>query len=581
MQRQLMTDWQLRFRFAALASAALSVGCIFGGGAQDPAKDRVLCTQTVRCDCSCFLCEQRDSTGGCVQASQRPVNETDRACTAASAPGISTPCDPLLDARVDAGNVPECIDACADSLRNGEAKLDVLYCELKPNGNTVVTSRSCLDQGPERTTALGKANADRVRCSSADSVLTIVERDENGAVLSTSRGPVECEADVSLGSIHLDYLHIYSPSQMRVLGRSLAGVSLTLTNPAVGHASGAGEFVFSPSDLRFTGSALVDGRYDAAVGITPTATPTVRYDRASGAFVASLALATPGARTSMTLSLSGAAMSRAPTARFDAPAEVECIAGGGRVQLDGSNSSDPDGEALSFYWTVDGAAAATGPSFDANLTPGAHAIRLTVFDSRGMGTSERVISVVDTQPPVITDIPARACLWPPNHEMYKFVASVATDACDGPVPVTIVEAISSQSDDDIGDGSTTLDVLRHGNTVCARAERAGSVKTGRSYAIRASAVDSSGLEGAVSFELVTPHDQSPANRCTVTSAISPVVDFDSECLAPALAETGSAELPRGEVGQPAAGCHAGAFDLQTFGIIGVLIASIQRRRRSS
>jgi hypothetical protein len=81
---------------------------------------------------------------------------------------------------------------------------------------------------------------------------------------------------------------------------------------------------------------------------------------------------------------------------------------GSRVDLNGIGSTDPNGDALSFAWTLvskpNGSAAvasATGTA-TASFTPdviGSYTVRLTVSDGKGGSSSQDVSIVVDNQPP--------------------------------------------------------------------------------------------------------------------------------------------------------------------------------------
>ena len=75
---------------------------------------------------------------------------------------------------------------------------------------------------------------------------------------------------------------------------------------------------------------------------------------------------------------------QAPVADAAAPASVtaagNCEAS---VQLNGSGSSDPNGDPLTYRWTENGVEIATGPTPSVQLAVGVHTIRLTVTDAGG------------------------------------------------------------------------------------------------------------------------------------------------------------------------------------------------------
>jgi len=71
------------------------------------------------------------------------------------------------------------------------------------------------------------------------------------------------------------------------------------------------------------------------------------------------------------------------------------------VSLDGSGSSDPEGLALSYVWTLDGAQIATGPNPTVDPFPvGARTITLTVTDDQGLSASDSMVVNVINETPV-------------------------------------------------------------------------------------------------------------------------------------------------------------------------------------
>ena len=79
-------------------------------------------------------------------------------------------------------------------------------------------------------------------------------------------------------------------------------------------------------------------------------------------------------------------LNRSPTARFTCTAEAN-----GHAVCDASASTDPDGQALAYQWTLDGTAVAgaAGDRLDqGNLSSGAHTFSLTVTDPGGLTSTQ-------------------------------------------------------------------------------------------------------------------------------------------------------------------------------------------------
>ncbi len=83
-------------------------------------------------------------------------------------------------------------------------------------------------------------------------------------------------------------------------------------------------------------------------------------------------------------------------------ADTACLAS---VTLDGSGSSDPDGDTISYNWTGSfGVVSGMNPTVSLGL--GVHTITLNVSDGKETGTDTVNVTVTDTTPPMITAPPA-------------------------------------------------------------------------------------------------------------------------------------------------------------------------------
>ena len=129
-----------------------------------------------------------------------------------------------------------------------------------------------------------------------------------------------------------------------------------------------------------------------------------------------------------------------------------------------------------------------------------------------------MVSVVDTTPPVVASGTADLlALWPPNHRMVcldrNAFSPTVSDDCSEPVTWRFAGCESDQADDGrgVGDGHTSADcvVEAAGDRLCIRAERNGTGRSGRRYAVAIVATDACGnASDPVTIGFVhVPHDQ--------------------------------------------------------------------------
>jgi hypothetical protein len=179
------------------------------------------------------------------------------------------------------------------------------------------------------------------------------------------------------------------------------------------------------------------------------------------------------------------------------------------VRLDGSGSSDLDGDPLTYVWSWTGGSL-NGPTPDVLLTLGTYTFTLTVDDGfGGTSTDNVVVTVVDNTPPAILGIEADPeVLWPPNHKFVPVTFTVrAKDNCDKN-PVARIDSIASDEPvNGLGDGDTAPDWnITPPLTADIRAERSGT-GDGRVYTATISVTDFSGNVAQGFEEVDVPHDK--------------------------------------------------------------------------
>jgi hypothetical protein len=134
----------------------------------------------------------------------------------------------------------------------------------------------------------------------------------------------------------------------------------------------------------------------------------------------------------------------------------------------------------------------------------------------------QTVTVGDTTAPdVVPGTGDLYCVWPPNHQYVcfgrdQFEPEIA-DNCADAVTWRFAGCVSDQPQDATGDGSTDADCLigAGGESVCVRAERDGSIKAGRRYALLIAATDECGNTSApvTIGTILVPHSKSSARGC--------------------------------------------------------------------
>src|SRR5712672_3345151 len=198
-----------------------------------------------------------------------------------------------------------------------------------------------------------------------------------------------------------------------------------------------------------------------------------------------------------------------PVANAGTAQTVNCMGHGcASVTLNGSGSTDPDGDALSYVWTDQSNNAVVGTTavVQLNVTLGVHWFTLTVTDTGGLpSTAATSVTVQDTTPPTLSVALSPNYLWPPNHKLVQITASVATsDACDAHPRVQLVSITSSEQNDSndiqaVGGGQVTFgtDV----RSFLLRAER-NSSSNPRVYTVTYRTTDASGNAKLASAQVV-------------------------------------------------------------------------------
>lgn len=204
-----------------------------------------------------------------------------------------------------------------------------------------------------------------------------------------------------------------------------------------------------------------------------------------------------------------------PVANAGASQNVGCAGlNGTALTLNGSGSSDPDGDVLSYVWKDQGGNVIGSTAVvQLTLSPGTQMFTLTVTDPGGLSSSATTqVTIQDTTSPTLSVSLSPNSLQPPNHKLIPITATVsASDACSANVAVRLVSITSNEPDNGLGDGDQPNDIqaingglVPFGTDVRSfllRSERSG-MGSGRIYTVTYSATDASGNSTSASAVVV-------------------------------------------------------------------------------
>lgn len=201
-------------------------------------------------------------------------------------------------------------------------------------------------------------------------------------------------------------------------------------------------------------------------------------------------------------------LNQPPSANAGADQVVECTSHSGcSFTLNGSNSTDPDHDALSYVWK-DGGGNVVGNSASIILTRplGTYTFNLTVTDPFNQSsTAATHVTVRDTTPPALTVNMSPNEIWPPNNKMVTVTANISlSDTCDANPHVVLVSITCNEA---LGSGDIQGATFNTDDrSFQLRATRAGG-GNGRIYTITYRATDASGNSTTRTATVVVPHDQ--------------------------------------------------------------------------
>lgn len=190
------------------------------------------------------------------------------------------------------------------------------------------------------------------------------------------------------------------------------------------------------------------------------------------------------------------------------------------VTLDGSASSDPDNDPLTYAWSqVSGTPVtlsnptAVKPTFTAPIVSASGdtlVFQLTVTDPGLLSsTASTRVTVVHQNPVCTAARPSQTVLWPPNHKLIPVQILGVTDPDNLSTTIAVTAVTQDEPVNGLGDGDTSPDAVIQGQGVLLRAERSGT-GSGRVYQVSFTATDSKGGTCNGTVTVSVPHDKQSA-----------------------------------------------------------------------
>lgn len=192
---------------------------------------------------------------------------------------------------------------------------------------------------------------------------------------------------------------------------------------------------------------------------------------------------------------------------------------GAMVTLNGTTSSDPDGDLVTYNWsqiagpsgTLDNPSSPT-PTFTAPAVgPGGATLVFQLIVNDGLAASEPddiTITVLNVNDPPVCGLAqaSQTSFWPPNHKMVPVGIVGVNDPNNDQVAITIASVTQDEPINGLGDGDTSPDAVINAGSILLRAERAGT-GNGRMYNIVFRADDSFGESCTGIVTVCVPHDR--------------------------------------------------------------------------
>ena len=302
----------------------------------------------------------------------------------------------------------------------------------------------------------------------------------NAAVFIFVQDPLQARLDFSSPArgFFADFLHAGNSVQLQLTLFLMGGGSINLAVPGPGTA--LVPFGFISTGVPITGilfhNSVNDGFYIDNISVAPVAT------------------------------------NAPPTLICPAATVVEC----GTLTNLTAQVSDPEGNAMTVVWTLHGTAVqtnlvpASSPGSVTNISIagffplGTNILALGVTDGTNVASCTTSVTVVDTTPPVLSQVVASpTVLWPPNHKLVRVALRASVSDAAGPAAWSIIGVQCNEPANARGAGNTSPDwSIADADTVYLRAERSGSGNA-RIYFIEVQATDASGNQSEVQTVTVT------------------------------------------------------------------------------
>ena len=288
--------------------------------------------------------------------------------------------------------------------------LDLMASRMEAHRARIATTGFSADElGQARTLGLDQAQIDALRTRFVAKRFAFTEAGLRATVAGLRAAHAALGPDLAMFATDLDSVVATLEANPAVFDRHpIAHAGGPYSGPEGTPVDLTGAGSTSPSPItRYEWDLDGDGQFDDATGPTPSFT----FSRAFGGLIGLRVTNAAGLANVAYAPVTVTDVNRRPTITAFSPSPRKAQVNLGNSATFSASAQDPDGDAVSIHWRLDGTSAGNGPSFAYTPTAadgGAHAVEAVISDANPLGGMVRLAWVVAALQPDAGGTPTAA-----------------------------------------------------------------------------------------------------------------------------------------------------------------------------